>query len=406
MYLFQYEYAEDKAWSVVSNLFPPAEAVTESDVKAVACVRASRQRMFSYRDGQPGYQSTWNVRLISMPDGAVIGSDTFRGDRPPAIKYGSGAEYGRSPIDQLNQWIYEHLTNKSFFYVGDRVSKLAFSPDRQMLAAGKGLRYNVTYEGSSFDMAITVWDVSTGEIIHVLHGHKQEVNWLPISPDGGLLASSDSDCHLNIWDLTSGELLKSFNEPGCNSEFSPDGKYLLIAGDSSGVKLMDPVSLEIVASVPQIGGMTFSPDGRTLIFSSVGATVFIDMESLQPVQSLEETASGPLAFDANGRLLEIAGRWLDPIQVIDFETKDVISTIQPENPPITVSAFSPYGLLTTGSQSGTVSIWDWETGDLLREIQASPFAQISSLAFNPDSSVLAVGDDNGIVTLWDVSDLR
>ncbi len=405
VYLFQYDYAEDKKWSVVNNFFHPAEAVAESEVRSVACVRASRQRIFSYRDGEPGYQLTWNVRLISWPDGDVVGSESFRGDRPPGIKYGSGAEYGRAPQDQLNQWIYDHLANRAFFYTGDRISKLSFSPDGQILAAGKDLRFNVTYEGSSFDMAISVWNVSTMETLHVLHGHTTAVNWLPISPNGELLASSDSDCKLKIWDLSSGELLKSVKEPGCNSEFSPDGKYLLIAGDSSGVKLMDAASLEIVNSLPQIGGMTFSPDGKTLIFTRVGKTVFIDMESLQPVKTFEETVEGDLQFDSNGRLLAIEGRWLDPIRVIDFESKNLISTIVPDNPPITVSAFSPRGLLATGSQGGTVSVWDWETGALLREIQANPSDEITSLAFNPDGSLLAVGDDSGIVTLWDVSDL-
>ncbi len=406
VYLFQYEYAEDKAWSVVNNLFPPAEAVTESDVKAVACVRASRQRIFSYTDGAPGYQLTWNVRLISMPDGEVIGSNTFRGDRPPAIKYGIGAEYGRSPIDQLNQWIYEHLTSKSFFYTGDRVSELAFSPNGQMLAAGKGLRYNVTYEGSSFDMPISVWNVATGENLHTLSGHTNEVMWFSISPDGKLLASCSSDKTLKIWDLMNGELLHSLEKGNCNVAFSPDGKYLLVSGSSEGIELLDPATAEIVEILPHYGGTTFTPDGKTLIISRRDETVFIDMESLQLVKSLQVTISGDLQFDANGRLLEIVGRWLDPIQVIDFETKDVIFTIQPENSPITVSEFSPYGLLATGSESGTVAIWDWKTGNLLREIQASPFALISSLAFNPDNSLLAVGDDNGIVTLWDISDLR
>lgn len=406
VYLFHYDYSDDKQWGVVSNFFPPAEAVTESDIKAVACVRASRQRIFSYQDGEPGYQLTWNIRLISWPDGDVIGSETFRGDPPPGIKYGGGPEYGRSPQDQLNHWVYDHLTNRTFFYTGDRVSALSFSPDGQILAVGKGLRFNVTYDGSSFDMAINVWNVSTRETLHVLHDHAKEVNWLPISPNGNLLASSDSDCNLKIWDLSSGELLKSFDEPGCNSEFSPDGKYLLIAGDSSGTKLLDLASLEIVNLFPHIGGMTFSPDGKTLIFSRVDETAFIDMESLQLAKSLQVTISGPLEFDASGRLLEIAGRWLDPIQIIDFETKDVISTILPDNPPITVSAFSPYGLLATGSQVGTVSVWDWETGMLLKEIRASPFEEITSLAFNPDGSLLAVGDNGGIVTLWDVSELH
>ncbi len=406
VYLFQDEYSADKQWGVVNNFFPPAEAVTESDVKAVVCVRASRQRLFSYQDGEPGYQLTWNARLISWPDGNVIGSETFRGDPPPGIKFGGGAEYGRSPKDQLNRWIYDHLTTKTFFYTGDRVSGLSFSPDGQILVAGKGLRLNVSYAGSSFDMPVYVWNVSTGETLHTLKGHTQAVYWLSISPDGKLLASSDGDCKLKIWSRVSGELLQSFGGPGCNFVFSPDGRYLLIAGDSSGTKLMDLASLEIVNSLPYIGGMTFSPDGKTLIFSRVNAIVFIDMESLQPVKSLEETVEGNLEFDSRGRLLAIKGRWLDPIQVIDFETKKVISAITPDNLPITVSAFSPYGLLATGSQGGTVSVWDWETGALLRELQASPLDEISSLAFTPDGSRLAVGDNGGIVTLWDVSDLK
>jgi WD40 repeat protein len=169
---------------------------------------------------------------------------------------------------------------------------------------------------------------------------------------------------------------------------------------------MDTASFEIVNVLPQIGGMTFSPDGKTLIFTRVGATTLIDMESLQPVKTLEETVQGDLKFDSNGRLLAIEGRWLDPIQVIDFETKQVISTIMPDNLPTTFSTFSPYGLLATGSQGGAVSVWDWETGMLLREIRVSPFDEITSLAFNPDGTLLAVGDNGGIVTLWDVSDLR
>lgn len=255
-------------------------------------------------------------------------------------------------------------------------------------------------------MPISVWNVSAMETLHVLDGHTKEVFWLSISPNGSMLASCSSDQTLKMWDIVTGKLLRSLDKGTCNVEFSPDGKYLLVSGSGAGIELLDPATAEIVEIVPHYGGTTFTPDGKTLIISSKNETVFIDMESLQQVKSLQVTISGELQFDANGRLLEIAGRWLDPIQVINFETRDVISTIQPENPPITVSAFSPYGLLATGSQIGKVAVWDWETGNLLREIQASPLAQISSLAFSPDGTLLAIGDNDGVVTLWDVSNLR
>ncbi|MGC9084472.1 MAG: WD40 repeat domain-containing protein, partial [Anaerolineae bacterium] len=52
------------------------------------------------------------------------------------------------------------------------VLSVAFSPDGQKLASG------------SADRTVRLWDLATGEILHVLEGHTDLVQSVTFSPDG------------------------------------------------------------------------------------------------------------------------------------------------------------------------------------------------------------------------------
>ena len=61
------------------------------------------------------------------------------------------------------------------------VSDVAFSPDGRILAS------------SSYDHTLRLWDVVTGEHIRTLTGHRHQVLSLAFSPDGRTLASGSVD---------------------------------------------------------------------------------------------------------------------------------------------------------------------------------------------------------------------
>ena len=73
---------------------------------------------------------------------------------------------------------------------GDAVSSVVFSPDGNTLASG------------GRDDTVRLWDVATGENIKTLRGHWNDVNSVVFSPDGKTLASGSDDNTIRFWDVS------------------------------------------------------------------------------------------------------------------------------------------------------------------------------------------------------------
>jgi WD40 repeat protein len=118
------------------------------------------------------------------------------------------------------------------------VSALAFSPDGQTLAGG------------SDDKTIKIWQLSTGEILRTLKtqssglnsakGHSAEVNAVAFSPDGQTLASASHDKTIKIWQLSTGKVISTLTEHSdkvMSVAFSPDGQMLVSCSWDRTVKI-------------------------------------------------------------------------------------------------------------------------------------------------------------------------
>jgi WD40 repeat protein len=84
----------------------------------------------------------------------------------------------------------------------------------------------------------------------------------------------------------------------------------------------------------------------------------------------------------------------------------------PNDAPVSGIAFSPDArLLATASTDGVVRVWDVRTPSMNMQPTAvfnggagsvSIYNGGANLAFSPDSSLLAVGGDDGVLRLWDM----
>jgi WD40 repeat protein len=251
------------------------------------------------------------------------------------------------------------------------------------------------------------------------------VTSLAWSADGKTLVAGDLSGTARSWDATTGAKTYVLVKDGDGRfvAFSRDGKKLAAAGRRYGlIKLWDMpgATMAAVLSGPETvehSALALSPDGSTVaVGDGQGHTVVWDVPGHRIKYTIDKAPAGVLAFSPDGMLLasgdESVHLWEartgKPLKKLD---KPVNNT--PGSWPVTLSlAFSPDGkMLAAGSMDRTVYLWDVSTGQRLRELdvwdQDLPYVpargMVSSLAFSPDSKMLAGGGYPGSVRFWDVA---
>ena len=120
---------------------------------------------------------------------------------------------------------------------------VAFSPDGGRLATG----------GDS--KSIQIWDVATGQLLRTLSGHKKDVCAVAFSPNGRWLASASRDNSVKLWNLLSGQearTLTGHHDAVTSLAFSPDGRWLASGSWDKTIKIWDMET-----------GREFAHSGRT-----------------------------------------------------------------------------------------------------------------------------------------------
>jgi WD40 repeat protein len=167
--------------------------------------------------------------------------------------------------------------------------------------------------------------------------------------------------------------------------------------------------------------LTYSPDGRFLAsggHADDGSVRLWDSRTGKPLGRpvrASRNVVGGLAFNAAGNLLASVGYGdIVSLWVVDRGGSDSARLV-PARPnrlhghsgAVTAAAFSPDSrLLATGDRQGVIRLWDAKTGRGVGEALTAANALIYDLEFHPDSTLLASADDGGAVRFWDVAEAR
>jgi WD40 repeat protein len=293
------------------------------------------------------------------------------------------------------------------------VQCVSFSPDGQRLASG------------SQDETVKLWDVATGQEALTLRGHLGGVRSVAFSPDGHRLVSASADRTVRVWDATPPE---GEPDPGCLTlrghtrdvntvAFHPQNPHLLASASADGfIRLWDARSgkgLHILhVHAGGVAGLAFSPDGKRLAFGGGrsgdrGWTARVwdttTWQDIPPSPLATENTVRSVAFSPDGRLLAV-GCWAKaPVTI--WEAVSGKPILKLPNPWVTCSlAFHPDSrLLAAANNDGTVRVWDVTTG---KEVARPPLrhgAAATSVAFRPDGKRLASGSWDATVKVWDTT---
>jgi len=123
---------------------------------------------------------------------------------------------------------------------------------------------------------------------------------------------------------------------------------------------------------------------------SINADTILMIEIFKTLGPQEIVRS--LAFTPDRTVLAAAGGDTDDfnIHLWDVVKGQPISTLNGHSGIVWGIAFSPDGqLLASASSDGTVKIWDWRSGNILKTLSFPD--QVGSVSFSPDGQTLAVG---------------
>jgi WD40 repeat protein len=280
------------------------------------------------------------------------------------------------------------------------VGGLAFSPDGRALATG-GSDPNGTGE-------VRLWQVPASAGRRLLEGHTAAVSCATYSHDGKVLATGGQDKTVKLWDTATGAeraTLRGFPGPLLCLRFSPDGKVLAAACQGDKTVTLCSLAGKVVLTVPtlQITGIAFAPDGKLLASSAGGdgggEVKLWDVDTGKEVASLPRQPQGvrSVTFSPDGRALAIAcGR-----QVKVFHLPTLIEQTQLSHAGLVSQvAYAPDGVtLATGQDNGAVTLYDMTTGGERAKLEGQS-GTLSSMAFSPDGRLLAAAVQGGPPKVW------
>jgi WD40 repeat protein len=212
--------------------------------------------------------------MALSPDGKTLAT-TMEHTIAPGEETERGRVGARRLEERVQIWDVETGKEKPPIGKGYHAPQLVFSPDGGRLA-GRSLYLNGI---------IHIWDMKTGNICldvpsktSVRAGEAS----LCFSPDGKLLASTETDHTIHVWDAHSGNeirVLRGHQENVRTLVFSPEGKTLLSGGDEDTLRLWDVATgktlHELVGHQAAVTAAAFSPDGKRIASASEDTTILI-----------------------------------------------------------------------------------------------------------------------------------
>ena len=252
-------------------------------------------------------------------------------------------------------------------------------------------------------------DAITGVGTSALRGHTNTISSVDVSLDGTLLVSRCKDNIINLWDIQTGGVIRTFSDHTCVVSavaISPDGTTIILGTTEGSIRLWDVRTGECHPIKTGLGGgvnvVRFSPaDSRRFMFSSRGGIQQLDVDGHEAGTSCREyRRSADFAYSSDGNRFVHCGS--TGATVRDSNSGAVVVSLDRQS--LSHCCFSPDGKFVACSCGTAICIWDITIrGTPLVRCQPEHSRLITFLAF---PSTLVSGSLDRSVKFWRTSSFQ
>ncbi|MCG9127738.1 hypothetical protein JT359_09085, partial [Candidatus Poribacteria bacterium] len=340
-------------------------------------------------------------------------------------------------------WLFDVDIGKSYRKLTKHkqsITSLVFSPDGDILAS------------TSLDKTLRFWDVRTGKQIFSFMKPEAWSNVMVFSNDGATFVSVENSGRIHFYDVTSWKEILTISGHTCKGIgpmiFSPNGRKLASESlfNQETIKLLNVSTKEECTISKTRSGrsnrLAFSPDSGILASGSLNEIDLWNVKTRTHISTFGDRKSSgieqkiatnildippsdghtgwvsALVFSHNSQLLASGGND-NKIRLWSLLVGAEVASPGSHHDWVTALCFSNDSrLLASGCIDGRIKLWDIQnlfTHDSIIHNDFKPSMyqvetflgthenSICSLTFSSDNNILASGDEDGTIRLWDIS---
>lgn len=263
----------------------------------------------------------------------------------------------------------------------------------------------------SDDTTLKLWDLETGNCLRTFEGHTFAAYCIAILPDGKRALSGGGDKTLKLWDLETGRCLRTF-EGICNQlvAIMPDGKRAISESEDWNLKLWDLESGECIETfdLQRRRGSRYAyalwPDGKGIVSAVIDERLTVklwDLNSWRCLRALEGHTTDSVrsvAIMPDSKCV-LTGNRDGTIKLWDL---DAAPQLPIQRHAVNCVASLPDGKrAVSGSDDKTLRFWDIDTGKCLRTFEGHE-RRVQTVVVSPEGKCVLSFDGDHTLKLWDL----